>query len=320
MISRVDYFKIGLFFLVGVFLVLGALFWIGAMEFYQETEEYVTYFDSSVEGLGLGSKVKYRGVEVGRVTEIGLAPDGELIRVRMELRPDFRIDQSRAAQLKLRGITGDCYLSLVKAPPRLEEITPSLGFEVKRPLIPSVPGQVEQVTQALRKVYHNVESFDLPGVGKEYQRLAANANSVLGGDSLNSTLREIRALAEELNTLAGDLNKAEPATRLSQAMRDISRAAQTVDKASASLQQRLDSLQPGALSDISRDTQDTLRGIQEATNSTRLEIRNSLFLLRRSLKEMDRALAEVRSMARTLKKDPGRVLAPARENDNFFGR
>ena len=318
--SGTSHFKIGLFVLTSALLVLAGLFWIGAVEYYQDTREYVTFFDTSVEGMSPGSKVKYRGLEVGRVTDIGLAPDGELVRVAMELRSDFRVDETRAAQLKLKGITGACYLALVQAPENLKEVTPELGFKVDRSLIPSIPGQMQQVTRALRNAYSDVQSLELEELSREYRRVAANANSFLGSDALNSSLREIDSLSGELSSLAARLNRNQPAKRWSNTMRDISRAAASADQTLSSLQRRIDALPPQALAEISRSTRDTLQGIQKTNNSTRLQLRTTLVQFRQSVRQLHRTLAEVRGLARELRRDPGKVLSSPREEGDPFGR
>jgi len=46
---------------------------------------YATYFDESVQGLQVDSAIKYRGVEIGKVQSIGVAPDYRLIEVIMKI-------------------------------------------------------------------------------------------------------------------------------------------------------------------------------------------------------------------------------------------
>ena len=46
---------------------------------------YSVYFDESVQGLQVDSAIKYRGVEIGKVQSIEVAPDNRLIEVIMKI-------------------------------------------------------------------------------------------------------------------------------------------------------------------------------------------------------------------------------------------
>jgi ABC-type transporter Mla subunit MlaD len=63
--TATNHWKLGLFVLVGLFVMFGALFWLGARRFQRTSFPAVSYFDESVQGLDVGSPVKFRGVTVG---------------------------------------------------------------------------------------------------------------------------------------------------------------------------------------------------------------------------------------------------------------
>lgn len=63
--------RLGLFVVAAAVLILVAIAWLGAARFWKAREVLETYFNESVQGLEIGSPVKYRGVVVGRVTSIG---------------------------------------------------------------------------------------------------------------------------------------------------------------------------------------------------------------------------------------------------------
>jgi len=84
---------------------------VGASKYFEKERPGLTYFDESVQGLQVDSAVKYRGVEVGRVERIRVAPDHRLIEVVMKIDPRGRLEREYVAQLKTAGITGIVLLS-----------------------------------------------------------------------------------------------------------------------------------------------------------------------------------------------------------------
>lgn len=320
MSSRVSHFQIGLFVLFTLLLILAALFWIGAVEFYQETRDYVTYIDSSVEGLSPGSKVRYRGLSVGRVAGIGLAGDGEMIRIDMEIQPDFRIRENHAVQLKLKGITGDRYLALIKASPELERIPPPEGTDPESPCIPSVPGQMTRMVSGLQSMYEELRSVDMQGLGAQWREVAARANALLGSEELSASLKRINSLARELNTLAGNLREARPGQEWRNTLRELSSSAETAEDLIASLERRVDAVPPQDLARISEQTSAALEQIRDSTNATNKRIQATSALLQQSILELNHALSEIRILTRTLQRDPGKVLMRPTNKEDPFGR
>src|SRR5205807_5729109 len=79
--TATNHWKLGLFVLLAVGTMLGALFWLGARRFRRESFRAVSYFDESVQGLDVGSPVKFRGVTVGTVADITIAPDHRHVQV-----------------------------------------------------------------------------------------------------------------------------------------------------------------------------------------------------------------------------------------------
>jgi ABC-type transporter Mla subunit MlaD len=94
----------------GLVLVVAVLIYLGATNWMKAKVIYLTYFDTTVQGLNLDAPVKFRGVQVGRVKKIAVAPDGNLVEVMMELDPVIAVTDSLRAKLELTGITGMRYI------------------------------------------------------------------------------------------------------------------------------------------------------------------------------------------------------------------
>jgi len=86
--TATNHWKLGLFVLLAVGATLGTLFWLGARRFRRESFPAISYFDESVQGLDVGSPVKFRGVTVGTVADITIAPDHRHVQVTSDIYVD----------------------------------------------------------------------------------------------------------------------------------------------------------------------------------------------------------------------------------------
>jgi paraquat-inducible protein B len=114
--NKTNHWKLGLFVVVALVIALGAIIALGLRRLNRDGIPMVTYFDESVQGLDVGSPVKFRGVTIGTVQSITIAPDHLHVEVwmrlytdelaRMGFGPDDKRDPSLRPQLAAAGITG----------------------------------------------------------------------------------------------------------------------------------------------------------------------------------------------------------------------
>ena len=69
-----NHWKLGLFVVLGFVLALCTVVFLGARSLHKDSVSYKTYFDESVQGLEIGSPIKFRGVTIGNVSAIDIAP------------------------------------------------------------------------------------------------------------------------------------------------------------------------------------------------------------------------------------------------------
>src|SRR5260370_23407843 len=67
---------IGVFVFGAIIIAIGAVLYFGSADLFSKKQAYVTYFQQSVNGLGIGSNVKYKGVTVGKVNKVQLKFQG----------------------------------------------------------------------------------------------------------------------------------------------------------------------------------------------------------------------------------------------------
>ena len=75
MSQRMNYYKIGLFVISSIVIISIFIIVLGAGNLFQKNLFLETYFDESIQGLDVGSIVKFRGVKIGTVKEITFVQD-----------------------------------------------------------------------------------------------------------------------------------------------------------------------------------------------------------------------------------------------------
>jgi paraquat-inducible protein B len=259
-----NHWKLGLFVVSALAIGVIGLIWLGVGLIGRSSVEAVSYFDESVQGLDVGASVKFRGVPIGTVTAIGIAPDQRHVEVRADIFIDELerlglseesmaatqplLDPARRSpevrvQLASAGITGVKFLEVDFFDP-LSSPPPRLPFEVPPNYFPSRPSTLKTLEAALAEV-----TTELP----EMLMRAGNALEVTGEtlDSVRMTLeplvapdgpvvgalQEFRATAAALRRgiEAADLGRTAAAAR--EATAAIASAAASVGGAAGSIDQ-----------------------------------------------------------------------------------
>lgn len=212
-------FRVGAFVLGGV-VCLVALFLFLSGGLFQGGRIYESYFSESVQGLSVGTAVKYRGVPIGSVTYLGLAaldyaPSASVVthqrqyrqivvRFRLNYKNVNEVDIERAvkfglrAQIKPQGITGLSYIDLsftnpAKAPPETVPWTPEY------PVIPSVPSTLTQVQDAAEKILSSFSEIDVKQMSDNLNQLLATLNHQMSSGDAKKVIKSADALLQNLN-------------------------------------------------------------------------------------------------------------------------
>ena len=202
MARKTSKFMIGLFVIIGVSIGLIAIIWLGASKYFEKGGTYVTYFDESVQGLQKDSTVKYRGVDVGRVEKIRVAPDNALIEVVMKINLKGELQRSHIAQLKPAGITGIVFIELDRKGPGEQDLSPKISFASEYPIIASKPSDIKQILSGVQGVLENLNKIDAKGISEGIVSTVANLNGVI--TKVDNALAEKRLdeiIVEVKNTL-----------------------------------------------------------------------------------------------------------------------
>ncbi|HMK36107.1 MAG TPA: MlaD family protein [Desulfomonilaceae bacterium] len=226
MSSQADKFKIGLFVVGSLLLAVIAVVWLGASRYFEESNIVAAYFSESVQGLEVGSPVKFRGVPVGRVKMIRMAPDGKLIEVLMGLDSSFKITEDLGIKMDLVGLTGMKYLEMDTFRPEQQREAIHLDFTPKYKVIATHPSDIREIGTALESVFRKVKALDVERISDNLVKVTGRMDKILADSKLESlgvqasdTLREIRETSRRLHE---EINRAQISKSLNKTMEKAS--------------------------------------------------------------------------------------------------
>jgi ABC-type transporter Mla subunit MlaD len=243
MSQKANYFKIGLFVIFGSALCVVGLIVFGMGAYLQKGVLIETYFDESVQGLEVGSSVKYRGVRVGSVESIKLVsevydqfipenmPEGfsryVYVLMRMDKEAfqersteidqellDKRVGQGMRIRLTQQGITGTAYLETDFFPP--EQHAPlNITWNPAFLYLPSAPSLIKGVSNSVENVSRKIENVDIESIAENLNNMLAVVTHEADSSRSHTLGERLKLLLDNLNSVSASLDKitSDPALR-----------------------------------------------------------------------------------------------------------
>jgi paraquat-inducible protein B len=285
-----NHWKLGLFVVLSITAIVVTMFWLGAHSFKRDSFKTISYFDESVEGLEIGSPVKWRGVTVGTVADLTVAPDGRQVQVasdvyvdaltRLGLKPPQPggafIDPDLRVQLASAGITGVRFLSIDFFDPERYP-PPPLSFAPPWNYVPSTPSTLKSLEESV---------LDILG---RFPELEVDAKGALV--DLRKTLDSVDRLSDWLGGEDSSFNQLLVQLR----------------SASARVERALDEAQLGATTHSLRDASTQVKTSASDVADLREELAASLVALRETLES-------VRTLVDSLERDPSALIRGPRSD------
>jgi len=206
MASQKTKFAVGLFLMGGISVALVALIWLGVTRYFEKGHFYVTYFNESVQGLEKDGPVKYRGVTIGRVESISVAPDSKLIKVVLNVESGMVLDANIVAQLKNVGITGSMFIELDQRKAGEPDQSPPLSFPSEYPIVASTPAEISGLLRGLDEVLNKVKSLDLEGIVEKIKLDLALIEQAIRKADVEGISRKVQGTLDQM-TLVMDKQK-----------------------------------------------------------------------------------------------------------------
>ena len=191
---------VGLFVVAGFSMVVVAVIWLGMSNYLEKGKFYVAYFDESVQGLDRDSPVKYRGVSIGKVHRIGVAPDANLIEVILKIETGLKLDNTIVAQLKSVGITGLMFVELGKKRPEDHLVSPGDAFDSSYPVIDTRPSEIKKIMEAVSDILLEFKEMDINGVLESLRSMLARLEQTMEEAQLKTLSQDIQVAIKDIRS------------------------------------------------------------------------------------------------------------------------
>lgn len=319
---------VGVFVLVAVALTVATIITLGNFKFKDNRIRCLAYFTGSLYGLDIGAPVTFRGVVIGRVSQIQIKFDQQQnnyiipVSIDIEQSPhqernggnppspaqvrqkiEELIAQGLRAQLKMSSLlTSKLYIDLAIHPDselRLYGKNPGL-IE-----IPTLPSGLEQITQRL-------ESLPLSDIINKAASALDGINRIINSAETRSSLQALDSTLSRLDTLMASADSELPAlaAELKKGLTNVSGLAAT---ATGLLRTADRELPP-----MSRDLQRLLANLNTTAvtltrtlgNIEQLSAKDSLFSYQvaGALDELKKAATSIRQLSEYLQQNPNALI------------
>src|SRR5262249_35938362 len=197
-----------------------------------------------VQGLDVGSPVKFRGVPVGQVdaitlTNVEYSTQRRYVLVRASVSPnmfEFPLDDptspafiaqvQRGLRLRLapQGLTGTAYLETDYLDPTLNPPLPT-DWQPRYPYVPSARSKITQFTDALERILGNLEQMDIQRLIDTVQNSLNTIDNFVNRSNIDKVSAQAVALLSETRETNRQLQAILTGPELKKAVTDASVAA-----------------------------------------------------------------------------------------------
>jgi ABC-type transporter Mla subunit MlaD len=340
MTQKPHFFKLGLFVLLAFGLTAAMLIAFGAGKFFKTEFLAETCFDESVQGLDVGSEVKYKGVQIGTVkaittpTKVYGQPSSYVL-VIISLTEDcyvgktgetagdrFKkaIDDGLSVALSFKGITGAAYLETDYQGTRDTPL--DIQWTPRHLYVPSRRSNIKRVGDALNQLLDTASSLNFKGMGQDMGSLLTTLNDKAAGLDTAGLSAEAKGLIKEMRTTTDAIRQFLGSERMIRMVTDagesfsglktmVKKAGPSVDSALQNLESASGSISRVA-GDIEADHAEKLARLLASLERTAKMLENMVWLnsdtVRRAVKNLENTSDNLNQLTLELKKYPGRLL------------
>jgi len=288
---KTNYFKLGLFIIGATVLLLLILVFFGLGALNKDKIMLESYFDESVQGLDIGSPLKFKGVKIGSVqrirfvfnkyhdikdvpfryvlVEMALDPESAIaLKSREDLKEAIwsEVETGLRVRIAPQGLTGTGYLEMDYVNPRTNKPLP-ISWTPEYYYVPSAPSTIARLEETFENFSKLLRKIDDAGVDVAVQNI--NALLVVMRDAVKDA--NVPGLSDNVNSLIADLRKTNDHLNDIMASKDAREALKNLGQTLANLKTGTENL-PQTIADLRK----LLREVNSLVASQRDEVQGLL--------------------------------------------
>jgi len=300
----------------GLAVAVTAVIWLGMSDYFEKGRMYVSYFDESVQGLDKDSPVKYRGVAIGRVKSVGLAPDATLIEVVMTIERDVKLETDMFAQLKSVGITGIMFIEIDRKKEGDPDFRQAISFRSKYPVIATKPSGVKMFMDGMDEVLKLIAELDTKGISGKIKAGADRISQIISDAQIKEIAADIRSVLAKTDPILNPEKWERIISSAEKTAVSLNSLAENADRTVSDVHKNMNTVAANAdktLSDIhknmnilSASTDKTVRTVDRMLSGKENDLNEVISDLKLSVKNMNILLEEG---TRTMRSSDARIAA-----------
>jgi phospholipid/cholesterol/gamma-HCH transport system substrate-binding protein len=200
------YATVALFALACILAAVAFVWWYSGRGDRRDYDTYEIYFEGTVSGLSKGSPVRYLGVDVGRVTSLGVDKnDPRRVKVVAEVDSTAPVSGATQAKLGLLGLTGLLYIDLQQDPsvPGIKRFAQGEKYPVIASRKGTIEASVERLPQILGQASEIMARIERMLSDENVRALSRTlANVEEASAQFPQTMAEVQALTADLRKVS----------------------------------------------------------------------------------------------------------------------
>lgn len=343
MTQKTNYFKLGLFVILAFALTAVMLIAFGAGQFLKTETLAETYFNESVQGLNVGSEVKYKGVKIGAVKSIttptkvydiasnyvlvtfSLSEDcyvgqtGKTPRERMKK----AVDDGLFIFLSFNGLTGSAYLETDYKDNGSDDL--EIPWTQENLYVPSRPSNIKQVSDAITRAMETLGSMDFKEMKKDFSALLKSLNITKVSAQAENLLKELRQTNKDLAKLLTSGQIQQILADAGASMADLKQIVQTakapiqqtladINAASGSFKRMTTGLEQGyedKLTDMADQMETVLASLEKTSQLLQNMVWTNADVIEKTIGNLENTADNLNQFTRELRDYPGSILMNA---------
>lgn len=317
---KINKFQVGLFTISGVTLFIAGLFSLGLYREFLPKGRFVTLFRESVQGLNVGSPVKFKGVPIGSVSGITIRTADKLIRVDMEIdlsvfSQDEALSRKKALEkfyeyfnketkeglrcrLQYAGITGLKYLELDyydnpgNAP--LLDTRPRPVNSKQQIYIPSMSSVLNDILGLINTSLTKISNLPLETLSEDMKTTVRAAKRLINSPGLKEGIASFERTSKNFEKTSNSINQTFTEKRLKSLLLEMNKSLSSVERLANTAERQV----KGAKM---TETAESFRGAANSVSEARQNLTNTLL-------KLDQTLDSLTELINYLNDDPSALL------------